>query len=286
MSNNVMLGFPNRADGATLSGGSWTAGLPLDNLKTRPLGDVARSSNLLLASTKFDVDLGQLYNIRLAGFVNHNLTLPALVRIRTSKVSDFSTVSYDSGWGEVWPVLYPFGTLAWEDESWWGGSYTPEEISGMETNCIRILPANAMVRYLRIEIDNTTNSAGFVDIGRLFVSPVWQPVLNMLNGNSLGWETKTDVQEALSGAEYFNVRTPYRVQRFELDYLTLDEAFTKAFELQRRAGVDREIFFIKDPSDTFHALRRRFMGRLRQLNPIEHPSVLRNKVAFEIKELI
>jgi hypothetical protein len=44
--SNLLLGYSNRVDAATLSGGSWlTASLPLDNLKDRRQAKVARSAN-------------------------------------------------------------------------------------------------------------------------------------------------------------------------------------------------------------------------------------------------
>lgn len=284
--SNVMLGFPNRGDAATLSGGSWVAGLPLTNLQNRVVGKVARSTNVQITSTKFDIDCLVSKNIRIVSLVNHNLTLPALARIRASAVSNFATTVYDSGWIDVWPELYPYGTLEWEDDNWWSGSYVEEDVAGYTTNFLHLLPANKLARYWRIEFDNQTNSANYIQLGRLFMSPAWQPAINMLTGASLGWESKTDITEALSGAEYFNRRTPYRVQRFTLGAMTDDEAFAVAFEIQRKAGVDKELIFIHDPAGTFHSLRKRFLCRMRQLGAIEYPQYNLRSAAFELKELI
>lgn len=283
---NCMIGFPNRADASTLSGGSWTATLPLNNLKNRIIGKVARSATDAIADTQFDIDLGTEKNIRVLSLTNHNCSLAALYRIRGSTVSNFATSVYDSGWLDVWPVVYPPGTLEWEDESWWTGKYTAEQMDGYTAALIHILPANTLARYWRIEIDDTTNAAGYVQIGRLFIGPAWQPTLNMSYGASVGWETKTEVQEAIGGAEYFQRRTPFRTQTIELDWMTVDEAMANAFELQRRAGIDQEVLWIFDPDDTVHALRRRWLGRLRKLSAIEYPYFNTNKTAFEIKELL
>jgi len=63
-----------------------------------------------------------------------------------------------------------------------------------------------------------------------------------------------------------------------------DEAFTRAFEIQRRAGVDKEILWIHDPSDTVHSLRRSFIGRMNALNPILSPQINLSGTSFEVKE--
>lgn len=285
---NCMLGFPNRIDAATLSGGAWAATLPRANIQNRTLGKVARTTNLALASTKFDIDLGASKTVRIVQVVNHNLTLSARRRLRGSDVADFSTTKYDSGatFVDVWPVVYPWLSLEWEDDNWWSGKYTPEQIAGYTPTMTVILPANVFARYWRLEFDDSNNAAGYVQLGRVFIGPAWQPTINMSYGASTGWETKTVAQEARSGAEYFDRRSPYRFEKFSLDWMSQDEAFINAFELARRAGIDQEIVFIHDPADTVHALRRQFLCRLRTLGAIEYPYLNVNKSAFEAKELL
>ena len=62
------------------------------------------------------------------------------------------------------------------------------------------------------------------------------------------------------------------------------ESMGRAFELARQAGVDQEVLYIWDPTDTVNALRRQFLGRLRTLSPIELPVWNLYSQAFEIKE--
>jgi hypothetical protein len=478
---NVMLGFPNRIDESSLSGGSWLAALPLANLKNRTLGKLARSTDLAPASTWLKMDLGAPRKIRALDLRNHNLSAGAKVRIRASNelpatnylknntmqgavvggagpsfwplsasnngitrtvsgvgseggipyvdftfsgtatarawfwmntqdgtsipaaagqrwagsvyskivagarptacywiisgrsgtgqavedsalvtlanesiakplsdcrianvmtmtnantafVMQFLTVmieagesanvtvrvglpqlerdkvtspiptsgamatraagdmndwypyDYDSGWVDAWPIVYPYGALEWEDDNWWSRQYSDEERTGYTAGRTHVLPADVLAQYWRVDIADPLNPAGFVQLGRVFIGPAWQPSNNMSRGASLSWETGTEVQEAYSGAEFFGVKTPYRVARFSLDWLTESEGLSQAFELHRRAGIDKEVLFIFDPTDTIHALRRQFLGRLRQLSPIEFPYATVTKNAFEIKE--
>lgn len=283
---NCMLGFPNRTDQSTLSGGAWASTLPLQNLQSREIGEVAQTTDTALASTQFTIDLGRSMKTQIIALRNHNLSITAEYRVTGSLTSDFAVMSHDSGWADVWPVIYPWGALEWEDDNWWTGKYTAEEREGYTTELDHLLPAAKLGRYWRIEIRDVGNPAGFIQIGRLFIGPAWQPKMNMIYGASIGWETKTEVQEVKSGAEYFDVRTPYRFQKFTLDYMRQDEAFTRAFELQRQAGIHAEIVFIQNPHDTAHALRRRFMCRIRALSAIEYPYNGINSTAFELKELL
>lgn len=285
--SNVMLGFPNRTDDATLSGGSWTTTLPLINLQNRVIGKVARTSGVLLTDTQFDINFGISRPIRIVDLTNHSFSIIAQYRIRGSTVSNFATTVYDSGWLDVWPTVYPYSTLEWEDDAYWTGKYTAEETEGYTTALIHILPATKIAQYWRVEIDDTMNTSGYLDIGRVFIGPAWQPSCNPdYSSMDIGWETNTDIQSAKGGTEYFQSRTPYRVVSLVIPYLDQDESFAKAFEIQRRAGIDKEIVFIHDPDEVDHSLRRRFLGRLRKLSPLEYPCFDKNKVAFEIKELL
>lgn len=201
-------------------------------------------------------------------------------------MDDWQSYSYDSGWNDVWPVVYPWGTLEWEDDNWWTGKYTLEETKGYTAELIHLLPAGKTLRYWRVELSDPSNPDGYIEAGRLFIGPVWQPKFNMSYGASLAWETKTGIDEAVGGSEYFRTSTPYRVGKFTLNHMNQDEAFSRAFELMRQAGIDREVLFIFDPDDTVHALRRRFLGRLRTLSAIDFPYYNTNSAAFEVKELL
>lgn len=283
---NAIIAYGNQIDGATLSGGSWLTTLPLTNLQDRRLGKVARSSSAAEVHTTFDIDFTGTRLLRVISLVAHNFSTAATYRIRTSSTADFSTTVSDSGWADVWPVVYPFGTLPWGSPNFWTGKYSEAEIAGYTATLVYLLPSTISARFIRVEIRDTTNAAGFVQVGRVFASDGWQPVRNIIYGASLAWESRTTVQESLSGAEYFDERKSFRVARFELPVMSEAEAMANAFEIQRSAGVNKEVLFIWDPDDTVHALRRQFLGRLRTLSAIENPGPDRWRSPFEIKELL
>lgn len=214
---NLILGYPNLIETAALSGGAWLAQRPLAKIQTAALADVARSQDTAAASSVMIMDMGRAQTVRLAALVNHNLSGGAKWRLVGAAVADFSVLGYDSGWRDVWPTLYDYGTVRWGDSGWWSGQYKTEERDGYTPTATLILPADAWLRYWRIEIDDVGNAAGYVQVGRVFIGPGWQPTYNKSYGHGLGWETRTTVQEARSGAEKFSRRTPYRVFTFALD---------------------------------------------------------------------
>ncbi len=284
---NCMIGFPNRIDSpSALSNGSWLTTLPLANVQNRTLGKVARSTDSTLASTKLDINIGTPKNIRVLALINHNSSLAGLFRITASATNAFSTLLYDSGWINIWPIVYSTTTVEWEDDNFWSCQYTDEQRTGYTATRTLPLPSNVLAQYWRIEINDTTNPAGYFQIGRVFIGPAYQPTYNMSYGASLAWETQTAVQQALGGAKYFQRRIPSRVARLKLEIIAEDEACSNIFEILRRAGLDVEILWIHDPEDTVHALRRQFLGHMRTLSPIDFPYPLHNSAPLEIEELL
>ncbi|MFD1189758.1 hypothetical protein [Phenylobacterium conjunctum] len=283
-----MLGYGNLIDAATLGGGSWVGTLPLSNLKARALGKVARTTNLTFANTLFTVDHGVSKPVRIVGLVNHSMQLSAQFRVVGGSDPGFSTgVLYDSGWLDVWPAVYTTLSLEWPSTNFWGGRYTDAERIGVTPTRGLILPNTVSARYWRVELKDAANSDGFIQIGRVFMGAAWQSQVNALYGaTSIAWETTTEIQAAISGAEYFDRRTPFRVARFSTEYMSETEGMSYAFEIQRQMGVDGEVFYVHDPDDVSHALRRQFLGRLRELSPVEYPYVGLLKTAWEVKELL
>lgn len=281
----ALIAYPNRTDAATLSGGSWLGSLPLTNLQSRIISKVARSVDLQFTSTKFNVVLDRARLVQVMALVNHNLSANASYRIRAYSDS-FTTLVYDSGVTPVWPIVYAWPTLEWEQDNWFTGSYNEEDKIGYTLTMSVNLPAPIFCSTLAFELFDNTNPSAFVQVGRLFIAPAWTPTISMSMGASLGYETQTVVDTSLSGADYFDRRTPYRVAKFSLKWMTEDEGNVFALDMQRQLGIDQEVFFMWDVNDTIHRLRRSFVGRLRTLSQIEMPYVNVLSTPFEIKELI
>ena len=286
---NLIIGFPNRADESTLSGGSWETTLPLNNLKDRRLAKVARTTNDNTASTKFDIDLTRDRAIKLIVLVKHNLSLDATYRIYGSNVSNFATTVYDSGTQEVFESIYDTLNIEWEDDNFWDGKPTQEYLNSMKAasnlSLIHILNSVVSARYWRIEVVDTSNPDGYVEFGRLFLSEQWQVSNNILYGASLGYGTNTGVESSLDDTEYFDVRKSHRVFNFELESYSYAEGHQKLLEISRQVGIDKEVFVVPDPDDLENMTRRAFLGRLEALNPITYPYYNTNKAAYEVKEI-
>lgn len=282
---NILFCYPDRANDAILSGGAWQPTLSLENLQTLPLAVVSRSVDCGLASTQFTVALNTSRMISVAVLCAHNLSISAKYRITAASDEGFTDIRYASGWQAVWPRIWSTDDLEWEDDRWWDGTINSEEREDYVSNLIHALPAT-LARYWKLEIDDQTNSAGYVQAGRLFIASGWQPRVNYDYGDAFGYETTVQSDMTLGGQQYFFRQAHQRVFRLALSWLDRDEAHTRIWEMQRALGIDQELFVIPDIDDTTHRIRRAFLARMRTLNPIEHPQFAYYHSALEFIEVL
>jgi hypothetical protein len=102
------------------------------------------------------------------------------------------------------------------------------------------------------------------------MGPSWQPVTNMSNGASIGFQARESITETDSGAEYAVNRPNRRIAKFGLDWMSESEAMSKMYEMQRQLGTTGEVLFAWDLADALYAPNRIFLGRLRTLSDIVH----------------
>ncbi len=273
---NLLLGTRNWITGATLSGGSWSVAWPLANLQDIRLFRVARSADAVATSTVVIVDLGVARPIRILGFVNHSLSSAATQRWRgaTSQGNLTAAAGYDS---TVVPV--------------WRGTDTAEGNADEEGQPIHmpvglvVPPADESWRWWRLDIADTANAAGHIELGYLMLWSVWQPTRNFSYGKSLGLETGTIRQESVGLVEDFDRRRSRRTERFAVENLPPADAKI-ALRLSRDRDLDRPTFWMPDPGDPDQWLDRAFLARLSVLGSLDNPSLRRERTVWDIREVV
>ncbi|MGV6875956.1 hypothetical protein ACUSIJ_25130 [Pseudochelatococcus sp. B33] len=280
----MALYYGNFADTATLSGGSWTVGLPLNNLKNRMLRRVARSTNANLTSTIVNVDLGAAQSIPAIFLGPYNASGQLKYRARGAANSGMTSPLHDSGW--VAANVVPSLSLAWEDPGFWYGISSSGEVE-LRGWIMHFLPSPVSARYWRIEVDDTTNPAGYLQFGRLMMPKKWQPSINYEPGSTgLSLEDRTVVRESIGGSEYFWRRQEPRVFNCAWPYLKEEDTYGSALNMMRDLGTSGEVFVVPDPDSTY-VQRRSFLGRMRSRDAIGQPIVTAHtSYGFEIREII
>jgi hypothetical protein len=281
--SNVLIGFGNRANNITFASGygSWMTSLPKENLRYPILGRIARSTDATLNNTKFGFNMGVGYDIRVLALCSHNLSASALVRITAYGTdSSYTTSIFDSGWVAVWGNVFTSGLTGFDDTTP-GGSlphgYSFDAVHSdkiwyaghFNWNYIYNFTSNVNSQYWRVEINDTTNTNGYIDIGRLFIGGGWEPTYNFDFGQGVGWDTNTTVQYSKGGAPYFDVKKPTRKAKFTLSHSSQIEAMQVIHTLVGIHGLDKELIYIQDREQTQDIHRTAFLGRLKQLPEVE-----------------
>lgn len=267
-----------------MSGGSWLAGLPLTNLQDRALSRVCRSTDATTASTVIDIDLGQARSLRALALQNHNLSQSGSWRVKlgtTAGAGDIYTGSYQAAWF----LSFDSSQLEWGSNNWWNGTVDDEYISHPYVAPM-LLPAWYSTRYVRIEIKDTTNPYGYVQLGRVFVGGGFVPTLGASYGLADGWDDLSRLDYTLSGALVADVGRRRRWVKFALDFLSHANEAPIVHEMLRRLGSVGEVLYLPDISNWQDCQRYGFVGRLRELSPIEYPYHRIRSTGISIEELI
>lgn len=251
----------------TFTNGTWSATLPLTNLQNRQLSKVARSTAATTASAKFDCDLGVARAVGMIAIPKHNFTTAALVRVRGASDSGFTSVVYDSGWVAGWPA-----------------GVTAEDVVGMNVS-FWLAPASVQTaRYWRVEVDDTANSAGYIQMGRLIIAGAYVPAVSPNYGGNTGLESETTRTVTDGGGALYDVRPIRRVHRFTISHMPTAEAFAKAWKMQRQLATSGQLFFIWDADDATYPHERAFLAVLRSLSAIEYTEAAYHQGAYEVLE--
>lgn len=277
----IFLGFRNRLDAATLSGGSWSSLLPRNNLKTRELEEVARTTDATTASAVINIDLGDVYPLRVVTLHNHNLSQTGSWRVKLGTTSGGSEI-YSGPWQAAWFLDFDDPHTPWEAGAWWT---TPDTDYRRHPFLAPImLPAGSAARYVRIEFDDTANADGYIQIGRAFIGDGLQPELGPVYGLQDGWRDLSGVVYADGGADFIYRRQRRRWVRFDLAHLNQDREFSRFHEFLRRVGTVEEVLYLPSLTDYQACQRTGFLGLLEELSPIEYPRYKGRSLALQMQE--
>jgi hypothetical protein len=285
MAENCIIGTPRWTGRATFTGGSWHVTYPVSNLKRLPLSYVARSTDALAASTQFVATLSEDSPVRLIALVRHNLTLAATFRVRLYSDAGLTELVYDSEVIDVWPVVYPASTIEWEDNNWFTGKYTDEEIAGYVWTRPLWLGAVYIARAIKVEIFDATNPAGYVEVGLCEIAQGWQASVNFAYGLEHGFESRSEGQEALGGEMYFDRRPLKRLARGEIRMLPHDEAMAKGGEFFRRHDKAEPFLWFPFPDTQVHWVRDTYLARNAELPLMALARFGRDRFPFSFREV-
>lgn len=265
-----LISYPDRTlAAAALSGGSWQATAPITRLSDALLANVARSTNALAASSQFQVDLGSAYDIRVVSLCRHNISAAGTVRVTGYSDSGYSSLVADSGAITAWP-----------------DGFTAQNVADYPKNWTYCFTDAISARYWKVEIIDTANAAGYIELGRCWLGDAFVPEVGVSYGMDNGYESRDIVEESLDGIPWGDKRTPRRALNASFSTLTPAER-RNAIIMQKKLTETDEAYWITDMMATVEdMLIDAFPCFLRKPSPVVSASFGINQFPISIIERV
>lgn len=186
----------------------------------------------------------------------------------------------------VWPSVTPFGEGGYWGEFTWGGiisvvgdDYSPPGLHMPMLYTGQTTPVYA--RYAKMEI--TDPALDYIDIGRLVVSPAYQPTLNIDLDYSIRWVDPSIKSRSRGQQVFSDVRRKWRAAQVELRYTDKNEMLSQMYELQKRVGISVPFLLIIDPTDAVNLHRQTIYGVLPDTDAIRGEPQLDGTMALTLR---
>lgn len=199
-------------------------------------------------------------------------------------------------WKYVWQRIYAVDSpdITWESTNFWTGTIEEEQRQGYTKLCLNFLSNknNKILQpvgtHLHIDLDDSSNPDGFIEIGYLMFGQYFQSKLNPAHGSiQHGYTDISEVQQSDSGQKYFHEKAKARTISISYDMLDKAEAFGQIFEAYRQQGISRPVIYSYSPVrlDAYQYAQS-FIGRFSQLNPITQPNFGMYGATINLEEML
>lgn len=283
--SNAIVGFPRWTEKAAFAAASEAAGYPASNLGTLPLAYPWRAADASAANTVITATFAQQRRVDFVVLCRHNLSVGASVTV--SRYEDAAmTVLLDSQTAAAWPAVFAEDQVDWNGGRWWDRTYTEEEIAGYPWHLPIRFDDQHYVSAVKVEIDDTANPAGYVQVGLLEMATAHQVPVNFAYGAQYGYQSRVETQDADGGTEYHRRRPKPRLFEGAVDYMPRDVALGTWLEMRRQLDVDQPFFWWPNPTDELHRLRDAFLARFTELSLHSYAAHRRDGVPIRLKEVL
>jgi hypothetical protein len=285
---NAIVLAENFAETATLSGGSYSTEFPLTNLQSRRQKIVARTTDATLGSTIIIAALTQREQVRGVCVCNGNWTLTALARVELSNVSDFSVLTYDSGWDTFPGFVVDSTDLEYDNPDFWTGVLNDTLLTEFPKMFVHIIPdddeLDGFVGYIRVSFNDTANPDGYLQYGYLDIAKGFQPQVNYSDTNSASILPLSDMSESLGGQRTWFERGLRRTWSANFALLENDELFRELTRVSAKRRDSRPVIVVPDQTDLVNFQYRSFLASAKTLPAIQQllgPEIGATALAFE-----
>lgn len=274
------------ADPATtnFTGGAWLT--PFSTLID------PRPQTVLLArspepdDTWFQMDLGVERQVGLFHFQRLGVTRFGFLRVKFGNDGNFVSNNYDSGLLSAWPQDKAPGTNDPWGELTVNGVYIEDEYVAMGLPRFVIPTAPVRGRYLRVEIQDTTNSQAPY-VGVFGACETWAPLRSPGFGWSITTVDESDVQTVPYGSRFIVPRNKRRRLSIGFDStLSKDEVVKVIYGWAMMMGKSRPFVISVFPDDTPNVEKQTVWGTLSNEPEITNPHYASYSMSLQIEQLI
>ena len=177
--DRVLFLSRNYADDATVTASSANTSFPVSNLKTEPRRQSWRTTSI--TSQYLTLDMGEVKDFNAVCFVNHNITQAGEYNIYAHATNIFPSDTASASFKLENQLFYPSCIGAGEYYCGWsgaGGVPDDDQLQLMGKTVVDTF-AQSEYRYWHITFSDSTNTDGYLEIGRLVLGYSFQPEINM-----------------------------------------------------------------------------------------------------------
>lgn len=276
---------------ATFAADTADPNYPASNLGTTDLNQIWRATQKTAVIT---ATFAKAVPVGLVVLCRHNLTQGATFKLELFKDTALTTLKYSSdadaslvGGSDVWPTVYSFDQVDFDDDNFWTWKYRTDEISGQPWDRpIWLNDIRYAIQGLRLTIANPFNAAN-LQIGRLEIARAEQLSRGVPVSAQSGFASNSVVTPADGGKEYGQLKQKPRTFQATFPSLPRDEAELLK-ELKRKHDIvpEQGIYWHPYPTDLTKWARNSFYARNAELGLHQIAAPLRDAVPLSLREIL
>lgn len=273
MGTGVLL-YPNWLDAEDASvrmwGGSWLRRAPLDSLRDRLRVNAAISRDAVPDNTWMRIDLGEPRNVMGWAIPWHELGRYAIIDVRgfwdgacTLEVPEAAVIGK-----EVYPEIYPWGTLPREHPSARDGKMTAAEAARTVMPILHVYRTDVVCQGWEVRIRDPLAPRRRVRLSRLMLCGGYRPSRNFDWGSSVGIRDASIRSTSTSGVDFYDERETRHIAHLSFPDVAYKEAWAWMHEMRAALGTTKQFFFSYDPDDLPNLHRHSFPATMEELDDL------------------
>jgi len=215
--------------------------------------------------------------------------------LQFSKYSGSTAAFSGSSWvvsriastASIWEPLVSHGIVPFGEFTWGGEVNVFEGVSYLvRPPALALFGKDISARYYRVDIEDPSNTYGYIDLYKLVISPAWQPDINIDRSWSITYIDKSKKTRSYGSQLYVEEMPQYRVLTVDFKLFSRQELMSNLLELDRVLGTEKPILVILTPSEVTTLGPYSIYGSQRSLTKLIEPYKDLTKKRLTIQEWI